>query len=383
MNRDADLALLPEGLHDDLPPFAGHEADIVERLVGRFEAFGYDRVKPPLVEFEQSLLAGPGARVSRHMFRLMDPISQRMMGVRADMTTQVARIAGSRLAKAPRPLRLSYAGQVLRVRGTQLRPERQYAQCGAELIGPDSAGADAEAVLLAAEALAEVGVAGLSIDLTVPSLVPLLAEALGLAPDLAETARVAMDAKDGAVIAALPADVRGQFEALGEAAGPVATALARLGALDLPAAAQPLTARLAEVAAAVAAAQPAITLTVDPGESRGFEYQSGVSFTLFAKGVRGELGRGGRYQRDGGEPATGFTLYMDSVMRAVPARPPATAVYLPHGAPVEAGAALRADGWRTVQGLAPEGGAGDDVAAEARRLGCSHVLRDGAAVALD
>lgn len=378
MDRDADLALLPEGLHDDLPPFAGHEAVTIERLVGRFEAFGYERVKPPLVEFEQSLLAGPGARVARHMFRLMDPISQRMMGVRADMTTQVARIAGSRLAGAPRPLRLCYAGQVLRVRGTQLRPERQYAQCGAELIGPDAAAADAEAVLLAAEALALVGVAGLSVDLTVPSLVPLLAEAQGLSPELAETARVASDAKDGAVLAALPDGVRQSFEALGEAAGPAETALARLAALEMPVEAQPLTKRLAEVAAAVTAAQPDITLTIDPGESRGFEYQSGVSFTLFARGVRGELGRGGRYLLGGGEPATGFTLYLDSVMRAVPAQAPVPAVYLPFGTPAATSAGLRAEGWRTVQGLAVV----DDVAAEARRLDCSHMLRDGVAVAL-
>ncbi len=89
----------------------------------------------------------------------MDPVSQRMMGVRADMTPQVGRIAASRLKGAPRPLRLSYAGQVLRVKGEQMRPERQIGQAGVELIGVESAAADAEAVLLAAEALKQLGVA--------------------------------------------------------------------------------------------------------------------------------------------------------------------------------------------------------------------------------
>ena len=94
-----------------------------------------------------------GAAMASHTFRLMDPVSQRMMGLRADMTPQVGRIAASRLKGAPRPLRLSYAGQVLRVKGEQLRPERQIGQVGVELIGTASAAADAEAVLLAAEAL--------------------------------------------------------------------------------------------------------------------------------------------------------------------------------------------------------------------------------------
>ena len=105
-----------------------------------FAAHGYQRVKPPLLEFEDSLLAGSGAAVAEQTFRLMDPDSQRMMGLRADTTPQVARIATTRLADAPRPLRLSYAGQCLRVRGTQLAPDRQIAQAGIELIGHDSPG---------------------------------------------------------------------------------------------------------------------------------------------------------------------------------------------------------------------------------------------------
>src|SRR5271157_4644155 len=148
-------ALLPAGLLDLLPPDAETEASAVEALMGVFTAHGYQRVKPPLLEFEDSLLAGSGSAVADQTYRLMDPDSQRMMGLRADTTPQVARIATTRLAGAPRPLRLSYAGQCLRVRGTQLAPERQVAQAGIELIGPDSPAADAEMVLVGAEALCE------------------------------------------------------------------------------------------------------------------------------------------------------------------------------------------------------------------------------------
>ena len=147
-------ALLPAGLRDLLPPDAETEAASVEALMEVFAAHGYQRVKPPLLEFEDSLLAGSGAAVAEQTFRLMDPESQRMMGLRADTTPQVARIATTRLAHAPRPLRLSYAGQCLRVRGTQLAPDRQIAQAGIELIGCDNPAADAEIVLVGAEALA-------------------------------------------------------------------------------------------------------------------------------------------------------------------------------------------------------------------------------------
>src|ERR1700761_1641427 len=167
-----ELALLPAGLHDLLPPDAEREAALVEHAMAVFRAHGYERVKPPLVEFEESLLSGVGKGWSLETFRLLDPESQRMMGVRADMTLQVARLAASRLLKAPRPLRLSYSGEVLRVGGEQLSPERQFRQIGCELIGSLEPAADAEIILLAADALKRMGVRGLSIDLNLPTILP-------------------------------------------------------------------------------------------------------------------------------------------------------------------------------------------------------------------
>ena len=162
MRDTPSKALLPDGLRDALAPDAAHEAAMVERLMEAFGRYGYDRVDPPLVEFEDSLLDGAGQDVALATFRLMDPVSQRMMGVRADMTPQVARIAATRLGKMPRPLRLGYAGPVLRVRGDQLRPERQFYEVGVELIGSDQPGADIEVIALAAEALMAVGVTDVS-----------------------------------------------------------------------------------------------------------------------------------------------------------------------------------------------------------------------------
>src|SRR5713101_6048242 len=153
MNDAPHLALLPGGIYDLLPPEAEIEAAVTARLMGVLGAYGYERVKPPLVEFEETLLSEAGAAMASDTFRTMDPISHRMIGVRADMTPQVARIAATRLSHKPRPLRLSYAGQVLRVKGSQMRPERQIGQAGAELIGASGPAADVEVIAVAGDAL--------------------------------------------------------------------------------------------------------------------------------------------------------------------------------------------------------------------------------------
>ncbi|WP_043337406.1 ATP phosphoribosyltransferase regulatory subunit [Belnapia moabensis] len=367
-------ALLPAGLMDLLPPEAEREAALVETLMAAFAGHGYERVKPPLLEFEDSLLAGSGAAVAEQTFRLMDPVSQRMMGLRADTTPQVARIAATRLGLQARPLRLCYAGQVLRVRGTQLAPERQLPQAGIELIGSDAAEADAEVALVAAEALARAGVPAVSLDITLPTMAPALLEAAGVPSTLSQRLARALDRKDAAAATAL-AEQAGPLAAalpvLLAAAGPADGALAALAAADLPTAARAIADNAAAVIAAIRAREPELRITLDPVEFRGFRYHVGVAFTLYGPGATGELARGGRYVSANDEPATGMSLYPDAVLRA--ARPAASRprIFLPLGTPPAAAAALRSQGFATVAALAP----GDSPAA----LRCTHVLRDGAA----
>lgn len=389
-NDNDHRGLLPAGLADLLPPDAAREADAIDVAIKRFAAFGYERVKPPLVEFEESLLGGPGAALASQTFRLMDPVSQRMMGVRPDMTVQVARIAVTRLKHEPRPLRLSYGGNVIRVRGNALKPERQFAQVGCELLGVDTAEADAEAVLLAVDALRAIGVAGLTVDLNLPTLVAAVASGLKLEAEPVRRLRRALDRKDEAAIAAALTDNRADnkkaadlFIGLLRAAGPADKAIAHLKKLKLPAAAQAEAARLAEVVALVGAADEDLPLTLDAVDYRGLEYQTGVSFSVFALAGRQELVRGGRYSagypEDGvSEPATGFTLYMDAVLAASEPTPLRPRLYLPAGTVWGDAAPWQAKGYAAVRAVT----AAADVRIEAKRLGCTHALIDGDAVPL-
>ncbi|HKR20489.1 MAG TPA: ATP phosphoribosyltransferase regulatory subunit [Stellaceae bacterium] len=380
MNETLHKALLPEGLRDLLPPDAGIEAEVVSRLMAVLASHGYERVKPPLAEFEDNLLSGAGAAMAKDTFRMMDPMSRRMIGLRADMTPQVARIAASRLKNASRPLRLCYAGQVLRVNGSQLRPERQVGQVGAELIGPSEVAADAEVILLAAEALGGLGVRGLSVDLTLPKLVPAICQAAKLGPEQVDAVRRALDHKDAAALRKAAGAAAASLGELLKAGGAAEKSLAKLSALDLPKAAAAERTRLADVIARVKRADPGLVITVDPVENRGFEYHTGVSFTVFAKAVRGELGRGGRYRtgNGAGEDATGFTLYADTILQALPESPAPRRIYVPYDADGAAAKRLRADGWITVAGLAAVRNPRD----EAKRLNCGHLFDGGKIVAL-
>lgn len=366
-------ALLPAGLRDRLPPEAEQEAIVAGRLIKAFVAQGYQRVAPPLVEFETPLT---NASALANQFRVMDPVSQRMMAVRADLTPPIARIATTRLKAEPRPLRLVYAGEVLRVNGTQLQPERQFTQLGVELIGSATIAADVEVVRLAADALRDLGVSELTVDLNSTPMVAALFAHFGIEGEHARELRGALDRKDPVAVAGLAGPAGTALGGLLAATGPAHGAMLILTGLDLPDRAAEQRARLAGIAEALIEAVPDLNLTIDPVESRGFEYHEGVGFTLFARDDRVELGRGGRYTAGVGdlaEPATGFSLTVEALARVVPAATPRRRLFVPHGTGHETARQLRAQGFVTIAGLAPA-----DPITEARRLGCTHLWRSGA-----
>lgn len=325
---DLHPSLLPNGLQDLLAPQAEDEANIINGCMAVFSSFGYNRVKPPLVEFEECLLgAGPGETLGSQTFRMMDPVSGRMLGVRADTTAQIARIAGSRLGEEPRPLRLSYAADILRVKASQLRPARQFCQVGCELIGGLSVKDDVEIMLIALKSLSDCGIKNLSIDLTIPSLVDALFEKEKLNEQQQAVLNALLQKRDRDGLVENGHKAAHYLVDLLDVSGLASEAIPALKKLNLPRAAKENVSKLSDVYAELIEALAAyeltdIGLTIDLIERRGFEYKKGVSFTIFSKDVRGELGRGGRYtiqykdKASQEQSATGFSLYMDSIMQA-------------------------------------------------------------------
>jgi ATP phosphoribosyltransferase regulatory subunit len=338
-------SLLPEGFRDRLPPHADAAAIVESRVLGIAHGYGYERVDPPLAEFADGL----GSRLKdgglADAVRFVDPVSQRTMAIRPDITAQVARIAATRMAHHPRPVRLSYAGSVLKLRGGALQPAREARQIGCELIGLDSVAAAREVVTVAVEALAAAGARGVSVDFTLPDLVDTLAAGPLPVSDV-EQLRERLDAKDAGAVARLaPA-----YSPLIEAAGPFLPAISRLRTFDTTGA---LASRLDGLEAIASALGDAATLTLDPTERHGFEYQTWLGFSLFAEGATREVGRGGTYMlvhEDGAEEAaTGFSLFAAAIAGDSAAE--RRRLFLPLGTPTDAAAAMRGAGWVTVAAL--------------------------------
>ncbi|WP_420853295.1 ATP phosphoribosyltransferase regulatory subunit [Sphingobium estronivorans] len=361
--------LLPEGLSDRLPPQAEASARLARRVLDTVAGHGYERVMPPLAEFEDTLVGRLKTMRAQDLVRAIDPVSQRSLALRPDMTAQIGRIAATRLASAPRPLRLSYAGPVIRLRANQLRPERERFQIGAELIGSDSATAAVEIVNVAIEALQAAGVTGITIDFTLPDLIDSLAAGpLPLAPEEVEAVRAELDAKDaGALVAISPAAAA--YLPLIEATGPFHAAMERLEALNAELGGA-IDSRIAGLRAIAKPIGWDITLTLDPTERHGFEYQNWFGFSIFAEGFIGEIGRGGSYaitRADGSdEPAMGFSLYPDPLIDAGFGGEAPRRLFLPLHHDAARAAELRAEGWQTIAALTGQ--------ENGEMLRCSHWL---------
>jgi ATP phosphoribosyltransferase regulatory subunit len=315
--------VLPEYVDDILPAEAERIEALRRRLLDHFRGHGYRLVQPPLIEHLESLLTGTGHDLELQTFKLVDPLSGRLLGVRADITPQVARI-DAHLLNEPGVTRLCYAGSVLRTVASGVAQSREVLQIGAELYGDPDIGADQEVLGLLLSALEAVELSGLHVDLGHVGVYRALAHGAGIAGNGSDSELfTAMRTKDRSAVAEitgkLPAAWREAFLTLPTLYGPseevLASARARLP--DTPSIAHALAA-LATLSKAVSAQVE--SLAIDLADLRGYHYQTGASFSVFTAGEPNAIGRGERYDGIGkafgrARPATGFTLDLRQLAR--------------------------------------------------------------------
>ena len=289
---------LPAGVRDFLPRAAARRRAIAERLLARFERWGYQRIITPVFECADVLERGLGAGGGDEAIRFVEPGTGEIVALRPDFTPQVARLAATRMHDVDGPLRFCYEGAVHRLAGP--RGQREILQAGVELVDAAAPDGDAEAIALAAEVLADI--AGLAeVHLDVGHVAPARA-VLAHAGDARERLTDALAKKDRAGVARaaaqLPAPWRPLAEALPRLWGKADEVLAAARALAWP---RDVAAALDELEAALAASaaivDPAIhtRISVDLGEVRGFEYYTGLRLAGYARGAGDAILRGGRY----------------------------------------------------------------------------------------
>jgi len=375
--------LLPEYIEDILPEEAARIEALRRRLLDLFASRGYELVMPPLLEYVESLLTGTGHDLDLRTFKLVDQLSGRMMGVRADITPQVARI-DAHLLNRKGVTRLCYCGSVLHARPAGVAATREPLQIGAEIYGHAGVESDLEIQRLLSSALAAAGVRGARIDVGHVAVFRALVRAARAGPEREAELFEALQKKD---VPALRALTRPLAPRLREAllllpelyGGRDVLALAARRLPNLPALRRAL-AVLRALADAGAARRPGgaatLPMSFDLAELRGYHYHSGVVFDAYCEGVSGAIARGGRYDEVGSafgrpRPATGFSIDLRALAAAAaPGRRPAPILAPCNGRDARLAAkiaALRAGGETVIEELPGH-------ARHRRELGCARVL---------
>jgi len=343
--------VLPDHIADVLPSEARHIEELRRDLLDTARGYGYELVMPPLLEHLDSLLTGAGEALDLQTFKLVDQLSGRMLGLRADTTQQVARI-DAHLLNRRGVTRLCYCGPVLHTRPGRPHATREPLQFGAEIYGHAGIEADLEVLRLALDCLDAARLGSVQIDLG-DARIPRAVLADVDAPEalLAEV-RAALAAKDvsglKSLTSAFAPPVRDALVALSQLYGDASVLDEAAVALQAFPAVQPALDTLRRLAARV----PAGRVSFDLADLRGYAYYSGARFAMYVAGASDAVVRGGRYDEVGAaygrnRPAVGFSLDLRELIGVVPPRPLRAAIRAPwsdDAALSRAIAALRADG---------------------------------------
>ena len=331
---------LPEHIEDVLPQDAKKLEHIRRLALDMFVQHGYELVVPPLMEYVDSLLTGTGHDMDLATFKLVDQLSGRTMGIRADTTPQVARIDAHVLNRQG-VSRLCYAGSVLHTLPSGLGKSRQPFQAGAELYGHAGLEADIEIQQLMIDALSTVGVKAVQLDIGHPAIFRALIDLAKVSQPIADDIFVATEAKDAPSLKALVASLGslGSKGDLGEALCALPTLYGDATVLDRAIAVLPKDERIENAIAQLQKiarhfSAQGIAVSIDLGELGGFNYESGIVFAAFAKGASDAVARGGRYDQIGkafgrARPATGFSMDLKSLLPLIADHPSRGAILAP------------------------------------------------------
>ena len=319
---------LPDGVEEVLPAQAASVERLRRELLDLYRSWGYQLVIPPLMEFTESLLIGLGQDLDLLTFKLTDQLSGRTMGVRADITPQVARIDAHSLAE-PGVTRLCYAGSTLHTRPKSLMASRSPIQLGAELYGDNSLAADVEIVRLMLATLEAAGLTDITLDLGHVGIYEAVLAKAGLSEEQEKTVFDALQRKSvpdlKLALAEVEPDAAALIIGLVDLHGDE-TVLARareLFAEQAPAALAAVDA-LQEVATDIRRQRPGLDIYFDLAELRGYHYHTSIVFAAYVPGHGQALANGGRYNDVGAvfgraRPATGFATDLKALMGLLPA----------------------------------------------------------------
>ena len=305
--------LLPEGFRDSLPDLAGKEFLISSSFLNLMKKNGYSLIKPPLLEFESSLFFLTPDKDNIDSFRLLDPVSQKMMGIRPDITLQVARLACGSLNESPRPLRLCYSGEILKANNNGLNLSRQITQIGSEIIGIEDNFCEKELIDLIIETLKKLKIKKFFINFTMPTLIQSLSKDFNLSRDQLDFVKEKYKNKNYNGIDEISKNLEFFSQELLNLVGLVETNIKKLKKIKFPKFTQIEINNFIKVVDKIRKKFPSLNLYMDPLEIDGSDYHTGLAFKVFSENLK-ELFTGGNYKVFK-ENCIGFSGFVENLLK--------------------------------------------------------------------
>ena len=304
--------LLPEGFRDSLPELATKENRVNSTFIKLMEINGFLLVKPPLLEFESSLFFLLDDNEDANSFRVLDPISQKMMGIRSDITVQIARISCGSLIELPRPLKLCYSGEVLRVNNNSLNLSRQSTQIGSEIIGIEQNDCENEIISLMIESLNNLKIKNFFINFTMPTLISAIDKDFKLSkPDL-EFVRERFNNKNSDGLEKVSKRLKTISDALIESVGDAKINLKKLKKINFTKNIKLEIQSFIKIIGRIIKDFPDLKILIDPLEIDESNYHTGIAFKVFSENLK-ELFSGGNYKVLN-ENCIGFSGFTESLL---------------------------------------------------------------------
>ena len=305
--------LLPEGFRDSLPDMAGKEYLISSSFLNLMKKNGYLLINPPLLEFERSLFFLTPEKDNIDSFRLLDPVSQKMMGIRPDITLQVARLACGSLNESPRPLRLCYSGEILKAYNNGLNLSRQITQIGSEIIGIGDNFCEKELIDLIIEILKKLKIKKFFINFTMPTLIQSLSKDFNLTRDELDFVKEKYQNKNHKGIEKISKNLEEISKELLSIVGLVEANIKKLKKINFPKLTQIEINNFVKVIDKIRKKFPNLNLYMDPLEIDGSDYHTGLAFKVFSENLK-ELFTGGNYKVFK-ENCIGFSGYVENLVK--------------------------------------------------------------------
>ena len=346
--------LLPLGFRDVLSKESNLQFEYAKNLLKNFYSWGYSFIEPPIIEFESTLKEKNNSFLNKKTLSFLDPLTNKRLSLRSDITTQLARITSDRLFKLPKPLRLCYLGDVFRADKPKLSSDRQFKQSGIEIIGSKSLYADIEIIVLSLDSLKKINFKKISLDLNISIILEKIFDDLKIPFSKRDNLRKLVERKNIKEISNYNKNLYILLKKIIDSTGPLNKNIKKIQKIKFGKNAKKIIDKFLKICLLLLKKDYGnFNISVDLLDHRGFEYYTGLTFSIFCLDSNKEICRGGRYLTSNNDDAVGSTFFLNQFLQIkINEKKKKKKILIPYSDLFnEKAFELRRKGWITIQNI--------------------------------